>query len=116
MTAIDLAALETALDALPKAYPGPGGLVGVMKDGKILAARAWGYADLDAGTPLSRATRMPDLLDLQAVHLRRAAGGFGRARAIRRPRRRVPAELPGPPGRPCASFATTSRGCATTGR
>lgn len=59
MTAIDLAALETALDALPKAYPGPGGLVGVMKDGKILAARAWGYADLDAGTPLSRATRMP---------------------------------------------------------
>ncbi|MBY6004992.1 D-aminopeptidase [Salipiger bermudensis] len=59
MTAIDLAALETALDALPKAFPGPGGLVGVMKDGKTVAARAWGYADLDAGTPLTTATRMP---------------------------------------------------------
>ena len=37
MTAIDLAALETTLDALPKAFPGPGGLVGVVKDGKIVS-------------------------------------------------------------------------------
>ncbi len=59
MTAIDLAALETTLDALPKAFPGPGGLVGVVKDGKIVASRAWGYADLDAGAPLTAATRMP---------------------------------------------------------
>ncbi|MAE89416.1 MAG: aminopeptidase [Pelagibaca sp.] len=59
MTAIDLAALETTLDALPKAFPGPGGLVGVVKDGEIVASRAWGYADLDAGAPLTAATRMP---------------------------------------------------------
>ena len=35
MTDLNLTALETALDALPKRHPGPGGVAGVMKDGKI---------------------------------------------------------------------------------
>jgi D-aminopeptidase len=59
MTALDLAALEAALDALPKRHPGPGGVAGVVKDGEVVAARAWGYANLDTATPLTRATRLP---------------------------------------------------------
>lgn len=59
MTAIDLPALEAALDALPKRHPGPGGVAGVVKDGAVVAARAWGYANLDTGAPLTRATRLP---------------------------------------------------------
>ncbi|KAB2883716.1 MAG: D-aminopeptidase [Albidovulum sp.] len=59
MTEIDLPALETALDALPKRYPGPGGVAGVVKDGKVVATRAWGYANLDTAAPMTRATRLP---------------------------------------------------------
>lgn len=59
MTALDLPALEAALDALPKRHPGPGGVAGVVKDGKVVATRAWGYANLDTGAPLTRATRLP---------------------------------------------------------
>ncbi len=59
MTDLNLAALEGALDALPKHFPGPGGVAGVMKDGRIIAARAWGYADLDRGQAMTRATRLP---------------------------------------------------------
>lgn len=59
MTEIDLSALETALDALPKRYPGPGGVAGIVKDGKVVATRAWGYANLDTAAPMTRATRLP---------------------------------------------------------
>lgn len=59
MTKLNLAALETALDALPKRFPGPGGVAGVMKDGKVIAARAWGYKDLDAAAPMTAQTRLP---------------------------------------------------------
>lgn len=59
MPPLDLPALESALDALPKQHPGPGGVAGVVKDGKVVATRAWGYANLDTGAPLSRATRLP---------------------------------------------------------
>lgn len=59
MTTLNLAALETALDALPKRFPGPGGVAGVMKDGEIIAARAWGYRDLDTAAPMTRKTRLP---------------------------------------------------------
>ena len=59
MTDIHLPALGAALDALPKRFPGPGGVAGVVKDGKVIAARAWGYADLDAARPMTRGTRLP---------------------------------------------------------
>lgn len=59
MTKIDLAALRAALDALPKAYPGPGGVAGVMQDGKVIAARAWGYANVDTAQPMTSGTRLP---------------------------------------------------------
>lgn len=59
MTKIDLAAARAALDTLPKAYPGPGGVAGVMLDGKVVAARAWGYANVDTAQPMTSGTRLP---------------------------------------------------------
>lgn len=56
---IDTEKLEAALDALPDTYRGPGGTAGVVKDGKVVATRAWGYADLVTHRPLTTGTRMP---------------------------------------------------------
>jgi D-aminopeptidase len=59
MTDLNLAALEAALAVLPKRHPGPGGVAGVVKDGKVVASRAWGYSNLDTAAPLTPATRLP---------------------------------------------------------
>jgi len=59
MTPIDLKAISAVLDTLPKTYPGPGGVAGVMQDGKILATRAWGYANSDTAQPMTADTRLP---------------------------------------------------------
>ncbi|HEV7321284.1 MAG TPA: D-aminopeptidase [Ensifer sp.] len=59
MNTLDLSALERAVTALPQHYPGPGGVVGVVKDGEVLFRHAWGYADLTARKPLTAATRIP---------------------------------------------------------
>lgn len=59
MTKIDVSAVMAALDALPKAYPGPGGVAGVMQDGTVIAARAWGYANSDTAQPMTMGTRLP---------------------------------------------------------
>ena len=59
MAEVDLPALHAALDALPKRYPGPGGVAGVVKDGQMIAARAWGHANLETAQPMTEATRLP---------------------------------------------------------
>ncbi len=59
MAKVDLPALDAALDALPKRYPGPGGVAGVVKDGKVIAARAWGHANLETARPMTDTTRLP---------------------------------------------------------
>lgn len=59
MTRINLTALEGALDSLPSRHPGPGGVAGVVMDGRIIATRAWGFADLDSGQVLTPETRLP---------------------------------------------------------
>ncbi|PQV57088.1 D-aminopeptidase [Defluviimonas denitrificans] len=59
MTGIDMAALERALDLLPGQYRGPAGVAGVVKDGQIVARRAWGYADMATRLPMTAALRMP---------------------------------------------------------
>lgn len=59
MTKIDLARLTDALDGLPDRYRGPGGVAGVVKDGAIVAARAWGHADTVRHLPMTRSTRLP---------------------------------------------------------
>ena len=59
MNAIVHDLLEVALDALPHRYPGPGGVAGVLHEGRVVAARAWGYADLAARRPMTTTTRLP---------------------------------------------------------
>eukprot|EP01037_Dinobryon_pediforme_P005269 gene5269-5322_t len=48
--------LEQALEALPLAYPGPGGAAAVIQNGEILARHAWGYADLERRIPFTPQT------------------------------------------------------------
>lgn len=45
--------LEAALDRLPTAYPGPGGAAAVVHEGRVLEARAWGYANAEAAIPFT---------------------------------------------------------------
>ena len=48
--------LDRALEALPRAYPGPGGAVAVVREGEVLARHAWGWANAErriAFTPRS---------------------------------------------------------------
>lgn len=59
MPDFDLAALEHALDLLPNQFRGPGGVAGVVRDGQIIARRAWGYADLGARREMTAQTRLP---------------------------------------------------------
>ncbi|MDN5786807.1 D-aminopeptidase [Pseudorhodobacter sp.] len=59
MTKVNLQTLNTALDALPKYYPGPGGVAAVMQGGKVLASRAWGYTNLASSQPMTGGTRLP---------------------------------------------------------
>ena len=57
--AIDISALERAILCLPQQFKGPGGAVGVVECGKIVARQAWGYANLATGLAMTTATRMP---------------------------------------------------------
>lgn len=59
MTSIDTAALAAAIAALPERFKGPGGVVGVVHNGKVIAREAWGYADLDAGLPMTPGRLLP---------------------------------------------------------
>ena len=58
MTRIDIDAVTAALDALPKIYPLPRGVDGVMLADKVIAARAWGYSNGDTAQPMSPGTRL----------------------------------------------------------
>ena len=59
MTAPDLPALERALDLLPDLYRGPAGVAGVVHEGRVIARRAWGFADVVRRVPMTAARRMP---------------------------------------------------------
>lgn len=59
MRDLDEAALMRALDRLALRYRGPGGVAGVVREGRVVAARAWGFADLAARRPMTEATRLP---------------------------------------------------------
>lgn len=39
--------LDRALDTLPRAYPGPGGAVAVLREGETLVRHAWGWANAE---------------------------------------------------------------------
>ena len=51
--------LDLALDLLPRRFPGPGGVAVVLREGREVAARAWGYAGLESHRPMTRRTRLP---------------------------------------------------------
>lgn len=59
MADINNAQLEAVLDLIPHQYRGPGGVVGVVKDGQIIATRAWGYSDLSNHQAMTDQTRLP---------------------------------------------------------
>jgi D-aminopeptidase len=52
--------LATRLDRLaarlPRAYPGPGGAVAVLRDGEVLLRHAWGYANAERRIPFTPKT------------------------------------------------------------
>ena len=59
MTGLDEAALERALDLLAVRFKGPGGVAGVVKDGRVIARRSWGFADVNRRLPMTQTTRLP---------------------------------------------------------
>ncbi|MDI7861607.1 D-aminopeptidase [Rhizobiaceae bacterium n13] len=59
MSEIDTISLEAAIRVLPSRYKGPGGAVGVVKDGVVILRHAWGYADLESRVPMTAETLLP---------------------------------------------------------
>ena len=47
MTTASFSRLNRAVDALPRAFPGPGGAVAVLRDGEVLVRHAWGFANAE---------------------------------------------------------------------
>jgi D-aminopeptidase len=47
VTTPPLSRLDRVLQALPRAYPGPGGAVAVLREGEVLARHAWGWANAE---------------------------------------------------------------------
>jgi D-aminopeptidase len=56
MTVPRPARLDRCLEALPRAYPGPGGAVAVLRDGEVLARHAWGWANAERRIPFTPRT------------------------------------------------------------
>lgn len=56
---VDSAAVEAGLAALPGRFRGPGGVAGVVWNGRVVAATAWGHADLAHRPAMTRGTRLP---------------------------------------------------------
>ena len=48
--------LDRVLTALPRAYPGPGGAVAVLKDGAVVVRHAWGWANAELRIPFTPGT------------------------------------------------------------
>ena len=55
----DEGGLTRALDLLAQRYRGPGGVAGVVRNGQVVARRAWGHADMSARLAMTAATRLP---------------------------------------------------------
>jgi D-aminopeptidase len=48
--------LDQAIAALPRAFPGPGGAIAVLRDGEVLARHAWGWANAERRIPFTPQT------------------------------------------------------------
>lgn len=59
MVAIDLAAVEHLLQAMPHRWSGPGGVAGLVWQGRVVAQAAWGHADLETARPMTAGSLLP---------------------------------------------------------
>ena len=59
MTSVNREAVLAALSTLPQILRGPGGVAGVVHEGEVIAARAWGHADLDTRRAMTADCRLP---------------------------------------------------------
>ncbi len=59
MAGIDSERLAAEIEALPARFRGPGGVLGVAIDGRVVARRAWGFASLESGQAMTAKTRLP---------------------------------------------------------
>jgi len=50
------ARLDLAVQNLPRAYPGPGGAVAVLREGEVLVRHAWGFANAERRIPFTPRT------------------------------------------------------------
>ncbi|WP_291296698.1 D-aminopeptidase [Elioraea sp.] len=48
--------LDSLLADLPRAYPGPGGAIAILREGEVLACHAWGYANAEQRIPFTPRT------------------------------------------------------------
>lgn len=56
MTTPLAARIDCLLETLPRAYPGPGGAVAVLREGEVLARHAWGWANAERRIPFTPQT------------------------------------------------------------
>lgn len=56
---LDRAALDLALDGLPRRLPGPGGVAGVVHEGRVIARLAWGCEDISTARPMTAESLFP---------------------------------------------------------
>jgi D-aminopeptidase len=47
MPSVRSARLDAAVEAIPRAYPGPGGAIAVIQQGEVLVRHAWGWANAE---------------------------------------------------------------------
>jgi D-aminopeptidase len=50
------ARLDAAVEAIPRAYPGPGGAIAVLKEGELLIRHTWGWANAERRIPFTPRT------------------------------------------------------------
>ena len=51
--------INDILNSLPHIRRGTGGVAAVVKDGKVMGKKVWGYADLDLRVPMTTKTVLP---------------------------------------------------------
>lgn len=56
---VDIAAIERVLAALPQRFRGPGGVAGVLHQGRVVASAVWGHADLETRAPMRQDSLLP---------------------------------------------------------
>ena len=59
MQSIDHSALELLAQKVSEQVRGPGGAIGVVKDGEVILSHVWGFADPKRHVPVTASTRFP---------------------------------------------------------